>query len=333
DIHDSILSAAPPAGENGVGRINILEEVDKHITGNHLADEIDFINFYSKRMDRALASLEKPRPRSGTVRVTKLYSSGVVVTSKEGSLGIDLVDGPVKNDRPPEDLAGTPFSGFTLSETQRERLAQSLDILFITHFHHDHAGFGIARAMIRAGKKVILPGQCRTYWLESGAEWAKDCQVVKPDIIHLFNGGQFRFWPGTQYMAWSDGNKEVPQWNHPENAENLVFLIKMENLVFLHSGDNRDMNILPWMERVAREGWDPNLVFSPGLECVGAPLQGRLSGFRLPVHDYEFLHPRFNRIPTRWKTGAQDRMRRGRDMDLFWGESVLFSSNGFSHDV
>lgn len=333
DIHDSLLATAPPAGDNPVGRINILEDIDRLISGNHLADRVDFIAFYQRRIDRGIESIQKEVPDTGKVRITKLYSSGVVIQSPEGNLGIDVVDGPVRNDLPPGKLAGTPFSGFTMTERQRQAIAESLDTLFITHFHHDHAGYGLAEAMISAGKKVVLPGQCRKYWLECGATWAEACQVEKPDFVHNAESYAYRFWPGTQFMAWHDARKEVPYWNHPENAENLVFLIKMENLVFLHSGDNRDMNILPWMERIGSEGWSPNLTFSPGLECVGAPLQARLTGFRLPVHDYEFLHPRFNRLPSRWKKGVLERMRQGKDMDLFWGESVLFSPEGFSHDA
>jgi L-ascorbate metabolism protein UlaG (beta-lactamase superfamily) len=53
---------------------------------------------------------------------------------------------------------------FYLTASQRDRLAEMIDVALITHRHHDHADFSLASRLIKAGKPVIGPAQLKKHW-------------------------------------------------------------------------------------------------------------------------------------------------------------------------
>ncbi len=312
------------------GRIQTLKSLDERITDISIAENPRFTDFYRERIECGINRLKQEIP-DHQVQIIKGYSSGVILQRAGHALAIDWVDGPVPNDIPPEKLPGSLNSGFVMRPDQRERLAKNLDLLLITHFHHDHAGLGLAFEMIRAGKKVVAPNQVRDKWIRNGLDWASKIEVESPGIIHMSPSIEYRFWPGTQWMAWHDREKLLPIWGHPEHAESNVYLVRIGPVLALHAGDNRDVHFCHWAEKVFAEGWKPNLIFTPGLAPAEKPVLSLLpEAHHLPVHDYEFLHPRFNRIPQRWGVDPEKRLIEGRHLDLFWGESCLFNGECFS---
>src|SRR5262245_39829274 len=100
--------------------------------------------YYKKRMERAIAAIEKTRVTSGA-RIWKLYNHGFLVRTPSVSWTYDLVPGPPRND------------AFRIGPEHVKRLAAQSDATFISHLHFDHANQEVASAFLSMGKPVVAP--------------------------------------------------------------------------------------------------------------------------------------------------------------------------------
>ena len=155
--------------------------------------------------------LRSPRPTGDELQVAKLYSSGVVLRTKDACIGIDLCYGEGLYD-----------------SLHKEELADMLDVLYVTHAHGDHYDLELFRMMMQRGKPVVGPYTMARHF--TGVEGEKhfwEDSHLEPELI----GGVAT----TQAYMSSQGKVTLP------GAEPcLLYLIQIGKWRCVHVGDNSE---------------------------------------------------------------------------------------------
>ena len=271
--------------------------------------------FFKTRMRKAIEEIEQTEITNGA-SIWKLYDHGFVIRTKTATIGFDLIRG--KSAR---------AEGFLISEEYMDRLIKQCDVLFISHYHGDHAEEWVAQSFIDQGKPVVAPPEV----------W-KDKPINKL-ITHLERV------PHTVQSLPVQGGKLILKvvvypGHQGENIENNVSLvITPEGLSFSHMGDQSNSNDFEWIDEVGNNHvvdvlmpncWTTDIVrvakgFNPALIITG--------------HENEMGHTIDHREPywlTYQRRDGSDRFggRSGVGYDtplilMTWGESYHYKRENF----
>ena len=271
--------------------------------------------FFKSRMRKAIEEIEQTEIAFGA-RIWKLYDHGFVIRTKTATIGFDLIRG--KSAR---------AEGFLISEDIMDRLIKQCDVLFISHYHGDHAEEWVAQSFIDQGKPVVAPPEV----------W-KDKSINKY-ITHLERV------PHTIQTLPVQGGKQILEvivypGHQGENIENNVSLVKTpEGLSFSHMGDQSNSDDFEWIDEVGNNHvvdvlmpncWTTDIVrvalgFNPALVITG--------------HENEMGHTIDHREPywlTYQRREGSDRFggssELGYDTPLIlmtWGESYHYKRENF----
>lgn len=271
--------------------------------------------FFKTRMRMAVEEIEQTEITSGA-RIWKLYDHGFVIRTKTTTIGFDLIRG--KSAR---------AEGFPISEDIMERLIKQCDVLFISHYHGDHAEEWVAQSFIDQGKPVVAPPEV----------WKN--KSINKFITHLERV------PHTVQMLPVQGGKQkleviVYPGHQGGNIENNVSLVKTpEGLSFSHMGDQSNSDDFEWIDEVGNNHvvdvllpncWTTDIVrvtkgFNPALVITG--------------HENEMGHTIDHREPywlTYQRREGSDRFggssEVGYDTPLIlmtWGESYHYKRENF----
>jgi len=329
------LEAFPPSFDHGDSRLLIMQSLDRlvDIQVQYMKPEDrprfqEIVDFYRGRVDRGLEALEKVQVKEG-VGAFKFYSSSLVLKSAQGTVAIDFCQGPVHNAGEPEscDLYRT---GFYLTPEQRDRLARLVDVQLVTHRHHDHADYSLAKRLIQQGRRVVGPAQLKTHW----PQLAGGITVPTYDTIETFGPCQVLTQLGYQYatsMPGPDGKRQgVPDPTDPgRDSESVRYLIRIGGITFLQSAENQ-VEADRWLAKAADRGWNVDVLLSPGQYQGGESVVGFLQGkdyFRLPLHEYEMEHEGGGNRTGHYLDGASRKaFDAKRLMPLLWGEHFVITS-------
>ena len=147
--------------------------------------------------------LRGPRPSGDELQVAKLYSSGVVLRTKDACIGIDICYG--------EGL----YDGL-----YKEELADMLDVLYVTHAHGDHYDLELFRMMMARGKPVVGPSTMARHFTDiEGEKHFWEDSHLEPELI----GGK------ATTQAYMSAQGEEPC---------LLYLIQIGKWRIAHIGDN-----------------------------------------------------------------------------------------------
>lgn len=354
------MAAYPPSWESADARAKIMKSLDRLVTvrvRDGLSEEEKsklhtLADFYRKRIDAGLDKLEatvaspsgllaesaqrrkllRPgdaRPVTEGVHVFKFYSSSIIVKSAKGTVAFDFCQGPVNNGGEPEDCdrRGT---GFYLRPDQRDRLAKLVDVYLITHRHHDHSDYSLAKRMAAKHKPVVGPAQLKLLWkdLADGITVPKfgTVQTIGPCRIFTLLGAQYSInKPGP------DGQRiGVPNQAKPEaDTETVCYLVEIGGVVFLAAAENH-VPADAWLQKGIALGFKPNVTLSvgqfQGQRSVDALLKGLKPCFRLPVHEYEMTHEGGGNRTGQLLEGAnRERFNKRTMMPLLWGEDFALT--------
>jgi len=271
--------------------------------------------FFKTRMRQAVEEIEQTEVTFGA-RIWKLYDHGFVIRTKTVTIGFDLIRG--KSAR---------AEGFLISEDYMDRLIKQCDVLFISHFHGDHAEEWVAQSFINQGKPVIAPPEV----------W-KDKSINK-FITHLERV------PHTVQTLSVQGGKQILEvivypGHQGENIENNVSLVKTpEGLSFSHMGDQSNSNDFEWIDKVGNN----HVVDVLMPNCWTSDIVRVVSGFNpalvITGHENEMGHTIDHREPywlTYQRREGSDRFggssEVGYDTPLIlmtWGESYHYKRENF----
>ena len=265
----------PPSFENGGERLKIMKSLDRLIC--HLVKRVDeedrsklkpwlqeMVPFYRRRIDRCLDALESTQVAEG-VHLFKLYSSSVILKSGQGTVSLDFCQGPINNGAEPEE-SDQYESGFYLTATQRDRLAKLVDVALITHRHHDHADFSLAKRLVAAGKPVIGPAQLRRQW----PNLAHGITVPQYDTTQRFGPCEIRTHFGHQYAVSRTGPDGERYGMHDSDSierssETVRYLLRVGGITFLQSAESHT-KAYDWLVQAEEQGWSVDVLFKPGQE-------------------------------------------------------------------
>ncbi len=272
--------------------------------------------FLKDRLEKAAEEIEQTQVSEG-MRIWKLYNHGFIVRTRSVTIGFDLVS---------RKSAG--IDGFSIDDDVMQRIVNQCDVLFISHYHSDHAEEWVAQSFIDQGKPVVSPPGI----------W-KD-RVIHTQITHLKRE------PHTlQALSVQDGQRELQVVVYPGHQgsdieNNVSLVISPEGLSFSQMGDQSNDQDFEWIDEVGNHHlvdvlmpncWTTDIVrvargFNPALIITG--------------HENEMGHTIDHREPN-WLTYQRkvgsDRFGGSKDVGyshplilMTWGESYHYSRDTFS---
>jgi len=310
-----VFSDFPPDWPEPAARRSALLLLDGVLHDVYAPQRPPVQEFYKTRMWKAIEEIEQMEISDGA-HIWKLYDHGFVIRTKTVTMGFDLIRG--KSAR---------AEGFPISEDIMDRLIKQCDVLFISHYHGDHAEEWVAQTFIDQGKPVVAPPGL----------WKN--QSINQSITHLERV------PHTIQTLPVQGGKQILEvivypGHQGENIENNVSLVKTpEGLSFSHMGDQSNPNDFEWIDEVGNNHvvdvlmpncWTTDIVrvakgFNPALIITG--------------HENEMGHTIDHREPywlTYQRQEGSDRFggssEVGYDTPLIlmtWGESYHYKRENF----
>lgn len=331
------LETYPPRWEFGEQRAAIMASMDKYVTvqirKGWTEEERQKLRplheFYVKRVDLGLDKLEHTQVTHG-VHAFKFYSSSYVLKTAHGTLAVEFSQGPINNGGEPE-TRDEYVSGFYWTPAQRDRLAKLVDVSIITHRHHDHSDYSLAKRMIAQGKPVICPAQLKLIWKDLAdkvtvPEYGKP-QKFGPVEIFTKLGYQYSRNQPNGHGSDRDG---LPNLENPaQDSETICYLFKLEGITFVTCGENH-VPADEWLRQGVVLGFKPNVRMSLGQfqgdRALSAALKNMKPVFRLPLHEYEMTHGGGgNRTGSLMLDANRAAFDRHQMMPLLWGEDFLLT--------
>jgi len=328
EIRQGLLDHPPQIG-NDSARLPYFKALDTwalapdtvYWNGNTDTMHPKYLAYYLTAIRKVLDEARDTSVDSGAA-VWKLYSSGVLVRTSEAVFAIDAVEGPFKPiDRSPADV---PDHIFHWTPEMRAAFAETVDVLFITHWHYDHASFALVREMIEAGKTVVAPQQLQDHWRKH--PFAARITTLSEGLDYRIGALTVRVCDGAQYMRTDDEGEWISVPKH--DAQNNIYLIRGKDCpTFMHNGDNRGRSFLPWLEEALADGWEPDLWFLGVVwpKTLIADLEVLAQPIVMPVHDHELGHkPDYgvNKLWDMYHGLGKERLEAKRGLVLSWGERV-----------
>lgn len=272
-------------------------------------------DFFKSRMMNAIDEIELSEITDGG-RIWKLYNHGFVVQTKSVTIGFDLIRGK-----------SVGVEGFSIEDDAMVRLIDQCDVLFISHYHGDHADEWVAQSFILQGKPVVAPPE-----------------VWKNKSIHTYITHLERVPHTAQSLPVQGGQQELKVVVYPghqgADIENNVHLvITPEGLSFSQMGDQSNDDDFEWIDEVGNNhGVD---VLMPN--CWTTDIVRVAKGFNPAIiitgHENEMGHSIDHREPywlTYQRREGSDRFGGSRDVGynhplilMTWGESYHYKRENF----
>lgn len=216
-------------------------------------------DFFKTRMDKAVDEIEQTEVLDGA-RIWKLYNHGFVIRTKSVTIGFDLVSG-----------ISSGIREFAISDEVMSRLIHQCDVLFISHYHGDHAEESVAQLFINQGKPVVAPAKL----------WTN--KAFYKDLVHLE-----RVAHAVQELPIQKGQQSIEVIVYPGHqgsdiVNNVYLVFTPEGLSFSQMGDQSNGDDFQWIDEVGSKHsvdvlmpncWTTDIVrvalgFNPGLIITG----------------------------------------------------------------
>lgn len=272
-------------------------------------------SFFKTRMKNAIKEIEETKIVNGA-RIWKLYNHGFVIRTKTVTIGFDLVRGE-----------SVRADGFLMDEEDMDRLVKQCDVLFISHYHGDHAQEEVTQSFIHAGKPVVAPPEV----------W-KD-KPIYTSITHLDRAAH------TLQTLPVQGGKQMlkvviyPGHQGADIENNVPLVITPEGLSFSQMGDQSNQDDFKWIDEVGNN----HIVDVLMPNCWTTDIVRVARGFKPTViitgHENEMGHTIDHREPywlTYQRREGSDRFggdsNVGYDTPLIlmtWGESYHYQRENF----
>ncbi len=298
---ETLLERFPPEHAMSLERQAILLLLDNVLFEPEAADKPAVQAFFIERTKKVAAALQQA-PVTRGARIWKLYNHGFIVRTPSVTLAFDLVSGRhLGND------------GFVLPEDLLEDLACACDLLFISHFHPDHADLRIAELFVRNGKRVAAP------------EGLWETRPFAEGLIYLKRTAD-----AEQTIPIRGGADSVKVINYPGHqgdpvANNVVVVTTPDGLTFAHTGDQSNTGDFEWIDTVSKT--QKIDVLMPN--CWTPDLPRLIAGFNpvlvIPGHDNEISHTLDQRKPS-WLIRERLGDMAGRAVLMAWGECYDYAA-------
>ncbi len=273
NLADEALLQSPPSLIEDLQRKMALVMIDNVMHEQKAPTRPAVQNFLKRRIQKAIFEIRTEKVTSGAV-IWKLYDHAFVVKTATVTIGFDV-------------QRGLPsVEGFTLEKELMQKLIDQMDILFISHYHSDHADPWVAEMMLKQNKPVVTPDDFwnnqNFYALVSHPERKA---ALKHEIELPGKGLKLQFitYPGHQ------GEKIT---------NNVTLVFSPEGLSFAHTGDQSNLKDFSWIDNVG-DDYKVDVLMTNGWSVY--PDHRLVRGFRpkltLPGHENEMGHTIDHREP------------------------------------
>lgn len=223
---NKVFSDYPPSWPEPAARRSALLLLDGVFHDVYAPRRAPVQSFFKTRMKKAIEEIEQAEVANGA-RIWKLYNHGFVIRTKTVTIGFDLTGG---------ESVRTP--GFQIKDEDMDRLIKQCDVLFISHYHGDHAQDRVAQTFINQGKPVVAPPDV----------W-KDKLIYK-SIIHLEREAHT-----VQTLPVQRGKQVLKVVVYPGHQgadieNNVSLIITPEGLSFSQMGDQSNDDDFKWIDEV-----------------------------------------------------------------------------------
>ena len=334
-----LMAQCPARPKNRHERRRILEMINPMARRADMgAGHLALGDYYRSRVDLVIRQLRTTRVTKGVV-LWKLHSSGIVFKTPKTVFAFDLIDCVSKEPncnalfgdpgticRPIEERSQAMMP---MTPRQRHELAQLVDYSFYTHAHCDHAGWDLARRIVKAGNKVIVPPSIQQAW-----SWDKEFaeKLLVPDHTdalhvvppsHRMGPLRVRVHRGFQVH----GKGRVNQCN--------AYLVTTDSKTNVFcKGDASDTGFTSWLARLHSFGigvdlYVGNIPYGGSAEEIAR----WFDCFMVPGHDFDMIHGPLVPDSYWWKVGPWAgvydlfdwQFIRDRAEHIIWGERYRFT--------
>jgi len=221
-----VFTKYPPAWPEPEARKSALLLLDGVLHDVYAHHRPPVQDFFKTRMQKAIDEIEQIEISDGA-RIWKLYNHSFVVRTNSVTIGFDLASG-----------ISSRVKEFSLSDEDMSRLAMQCDVLFVSHYHGDHAEESVARLFIDQGKPVVAPA----------GVW-KD-KAIYEQIVHLDREAH-----KIQELSIQKGQQRLKLIVYPGHQgteiDNNVYLVYTpEGLSFSHMGDQSNSDDFQWIDKI-----------------------------------------------------------------------------------
>jgi L-ascorbate metabolism protein UlaG (beta-lactamase superfamily) len=144
DLVNDALRANPPALQENMTRKMALIMIDNVLHEEKAQYRQAVQAFYKERIENAIGEIRTTTVNKGAV-IWKLYNHTFIVKTPSVTIGFDIQRGIPGNEN------------FAFSKELIRTLIDAVDVLFVTHYHGDHADEWVAATFIEQNKTVITP--------------------------------------------------------------------------------------------------------------------------------------------------------------------------------
>ncbi|WAC14866.1 MBL fold metallo-hydrolase [Dyadobacter pollutisoli] len=273
---NATLKKYPPKPSPQTERQSSLLLLDAVLHDKYAAYRRPVQDFFHERIAKTLLEIENTKVEQGAM-IWKLYNMGFIIRTKTVTLAFDLVDGK-----------SALADSFALSQNVLSRLIRQCDVLFVSHYHRDHADEAIAKQFIDNGKPVVAPPQI----------WAG--KPIHQTITHLKRQADT-----LQELALKNGQKLkivlYPGHQMQQIENNVPLVYTPEGLSFSHMGDQINegpfMIDYEWIDHVAKNHKVDVLIPPSWTNEIFRIVKGFKPALVIPGHENELGHPVDDRVP------------------------------------
>lgn len=273
EMVDDVLKSNPPdINESTIRKMSLLL-IDNVLHVEQAAQLPSVQDFFRRRIENAVREIRSAKVTEGAL-IWKLYNHAFVIKTNSLTIGFDIQNGL------------SSVKGFQLGNSLLEQLAEEIDILFISHYHGDHANAKVAEMFLAKNKPVVspaglwndLPFYDRILHPERKAHIAREIMLPEKS----FNLRTV-IYPGHQGT---------------EIINNVYLIIDPSGLSFAHTGDQSNAEDLRWIEKVKDfNSIDVLMVNSWGIDQDSKLISGFRPKLIIGGHENEMGHSVDHREP------------------------------------
>ena len=306
----TVFSNYPPDSPEPEARISALLLLDGVLHDVYAPNRPPIQNFLKTSIKKAIDEIEQTEIISGA-RVWKLYNHGFIVRTRSVTVGFDLVSGK-----------SIHIEGFSIADDDLSRLINQCDVLFVSHYHSDHAEEWIAQSFIEQKKPVVTPPEL----------WKN--KPIYAHITHLERVPHIE-----QTLSIQNGQEKLKVVVYPghqgSNIENNVYLVLTpEGLSFSQMGDQSNDDDFEWIDELAKNHVVDVLMPNCWTTDIARVAKGFNPALIVTGHENEMGHTIDHREPywlTYQRREGSDRFGGSKDVGyenpliiMTWGESYHY---------
>lgn len=298
-LADSVLTAIPPKLIEPLERTLALYLLDGVFHDVYAPNRTPVQEFVQKRIEKAADEIESTIVDKGAT-IWKLYDHGFVVRTGEVTMAFDMI-------RP-----STRFETFFTDTKQvLKRIINECDVLFVSHWHEDHADAWVAKIFLEQGKPVVTPP----------GVW-EDKPFYK-QVSHLTRDAKI-----LHKLPVQNGNKTLEVVIYPGHQgkilNNIPVVYTPDGYCFSHNGDQNYGNMkvdTVWINDIKNHHKIDVLMYNSYMSSNW--IKGFDPELVLTAHENELGHGIHSRIPY-WKIHKRLESISYPYVVMAWGEKYYY---------